>query len=58
MDELKRQKPDIKILVLGVFPRGGGGDAEFDLVELQFSCQREEDVATDPFAKTAYVFRP
>ena len=28
VEELKRQKPDIKILVLGVFPRGGSGDAE------------------------------
>lgn len=28
VEELKRQKPDIKILVLGVFPRGSGGDAE------------------------------
>jgi lysophospholipase L1-like esterase len=26
--ELKRQKPDMKILVLGVFPRGSSGDAE------------------------------
>jgi lysophospholipase L1-like esterase len=28
VEELKKQKPDIKILVLGVFPRGGSGDAE------------------------------
>jgi lysophospholipase L1-like esterase len=28
VEELKRQKPHIKILVLGVFPRGGAGDAE------------------------------
>jgi lysophospholipase L1-like esterase len=28
VEELKRQKPDIKILVLGVFPRGNGNDAE------------------------------
>jgi lysophospholipase L1-like esterase len=28
VEELKRQKPDIKILVLGVFPRGNPGDAE------------------------------
>lgn len=27
VEELKRQKPDMKILVLGVFPRGSGGDA-------------------------------
>jgi lysophospholipase L1-like esterase len=28
VEELKRQKPGIKILVLGVFPRGSGADAE------------------------------
>jgi lysophospholipase L1-like esterase len=28
VDELKHQKPHIKILLLGVFPRGNGGDAE------------------------------
>jgi lysophospholipase L1-like esterase len=28
VEELKKQKPGIKILVLGVFPRGGSGDAE------------------------------
>ena len=28
VEELKRQKPDIKVLVLGVFPRGNGFDAE------------------------------
>jgi lysophospholipase L1-like esterase len=28
VEELKRQKPEIKILVLGVFPRGSGNDAE------------------------------
>jgi lysophospholipase L1-like esterase len=28
VEELKRQKPDIKVLVLGVFPRGNAGDAE------------------------------
>jgi lysophospholipase L1-like esterase len=28
VEELKHQKPDIKILVLGVFPRGNPGDAE------------------------------
>ncbi len=27
VEELKRQKPDMKILVLGVFPRGNGNDA-------------------------------
>ena len=28
IDELKQQKPSIKILLLGVFPRGNSGDAE------------------------------
>ncbi len=28
VEELKKQKPDIKILVLGIFPRGGSNDAE------------------------------
>ncbi len=28
VEELRRQKPDIKVLVLGVFPRGSGTDAE------------------------------
>src|SRR5262249_16624298 len=28
VDELKRQKPGIKILLLGVFPRGSSNDAE------------------------------
>lgn len=32
--ELKKQKPDIKILVLGVFPRGGGGDAERSMEQI------------------------
>jgi lysophospholipase L1-like esterase len=34
VDELKKQKPDIKILVLGVFPRGGSGDAERSLEQI------------------------
>jgi lysophospholipase L1-like esterase len=28
VEELRRQKPDIKVLVLGVFPRGNAADAE------------------------------
>lgn len=28
VEELKKQKPSMKILVLGVFPRGNGGDAD------------------------------
>jgi lysophospholipase L1-like esterase len=34
VEELKRRKPDIKILVLGVFPRGGAGDAERSLEQI------------------------
>lgn len=34
VQELKKQKPDIKILVLGVFPRGGGGDAERSMEQI------------------------
>lgn len=34
VDELKKQKPDIKILVLGVFPRGSSGDAEHSLEQI------------------------
>jgi lysophospholipase L1-like esterase len=34
VEELKRQKPQIKILVLGVFPRGGSGDAERSLDQI------------------------
>jgi lysophospholipase L1-like esterase len=34
VEELKRQKPHIKVLVLGVFPRGNGGDAERSLEQI------------------------
>jgi len=34
VEELKKQKPEIKILVLGVFPRGGSGDAERNLEQI------------------------
>lgn len=34
VEELKRQKPDIKVLVLGVFPRGGFADAERSLDQI------------------------
>jgi lysophospholipase L1-like esterase len=34
VEELKRQKPHMKILVLGVFPRGNGGDAERSLEQI------------------------
>jgi lysophospholipase L1-like esterase len=34
VEELKRQKPSIKILVLGVFPRGSSADAERSLDQI------------------------
>jgi lysophospholipase L1-like esterase len=34
VEELQRQKPGIKILVLGVFPRGNSGDAERSLDQI------------------------
>ena len=34
VEELKKQKPEIKILVLGVFPRGSGDDAERSLEKI------------------------
>ena len=34
VEELKRQKPNIKILLLGVFPRGNAGDAERSLEQI------------------------
>ncbi len=34
VEELKSQKPNIKILVLAVFPRGGSGDAEQSLEQI------------------------
>jgi lysophospholipase L1-like esterase len=34
VDELKKQKPDIKILILGVFPRGSSGDADRSLDQI------------------------
>jgi lysophospholipase L1-like esterase len=34
VEELHRQKPDLKILVLGVFPRGGAGDAVRSLEQI------------------------
>jgi lysophospholipase L1-like esterase len=34
VEELKKQKPDIKILVLGVFPRGSFNDAERSLEQI------------------------
>jgi lysophospholipase L1-like esterase len=34
VEELKRQKPHIKVLVLGVFPRGSSGDAELSLDQI------------------------
>jgi lysophospholipase L1-like esterase len=34
VEEVKRQKPDVKILVLGVFPRGNANDAERSLAQI------------------------
>jgi lysophospholipase L1-like esterase len=34
VEELKHQKPEIKILVLGVFPRGNSGDAERSIEQI------------------------
>jgi lysophospholipase L1-like esterase len=34
VEELKHQKPDIKVLVLGVFPRGSSADAERSLEQI------------------------
>ena len=34
VDELKHQKPDIKILLLGIFPRGSSNDAERTLDQI------------------------
>lgn len=39
VEELKHQKPHIKILVLGVFPRGSGGDAERSLEQITAGIQ-------------------
>jgi lysophospholipase L1-like esterase len=39
VEELKHQKPHIKILVLGVFPRGGSGDAERSLEQITEGIQ-------------------
>ncbi len=39
VEELKRQKPEMKILVLGIFPRGGGGDAERSLEQITGAIQ-------------------
>lgn len=53
VEELKRQKPEIKILVLGVFPRGGGGDAERSLEQITASVQsiNEELKKSEPDVK-------
>ncbi|HEX3151984.1 MAG TPA: GDSL-type esterase/lipase family protein [Gemmataceae bacterium] len=53
VEELKRQKPDIKILVLGVFPRGGAGDAERTVEQITTSIKpiNEELQKDKPDAK-------
>src|SRR5579871_5491822 len=39
VDELKRQKPDIKILVLGIFPRGNANDAVRNVEQIAASVR-------------------
>src|SRR5438105_5063197 len=39
VEELKHQKPHLKILVLGVFPRGGSSDAERSLEQISEGVQ-------------------
>jgi lysophospholipase L1-like esterase len=39
VEELRRQKPDIKVLVLGVFPRGNPADAERSLEQITASMK-------------------
>jgi lysophospholipase L1-like esterase len=39
VEELKHQKPGIKVLVLGIFPRGGAGDAERSLDQITASIK-------------------
>lgn len=39
VEELRRQKPDIKILVLGVFPRGNSSDAERSVAQITEAIQ-------------------
>jgi lysophospholipase L1-like esterase len=39
VEELKRQKPHIKVLVLGVFPRGSAADAERSLAQITAGIQ-------------------
>jgi len=39
VEELRRQKPDIKVLVLGVFPRGNASDAERTVAQIAEAIQ-------------------
>ena len=39
VEELRRQKPDIKVLILGVFPRGNSSDGERSLVQIREAIQ-------------------
>ena len=48
VEELKRQKPNIKILVLGVFPRGNAPDAELSLEQVTEGLKPiEEELKTE-----------
>lgn len=53
VEELKRQKPEIKILVLGVFPRGNANDAERSVEQIAASIQpiNEELKKSEPDVK-------
>jgi lysophospholipase L1-like esterase len=43
VEELRRQKPDIKVLILGVFPRGNSSDGERTLVQIREAIQPIND---------------
>jgi lysophospholipase L1-like esterase len=49
IEELKHQKPGIKVLVLGVFPRGGAGDAERSLEQISAAIKPiNEELKKEP----------
>lgn len=43
VEELRRQKPDIKVLILGVFPRGNSSDAERSVAQIKEGIQPIND---------------
>jgi lysophospholipase L1-like esterase len=46
VEELKRQKPQMKILVLGIFPRGSAGDAERTVAQIKERVEPINEVLT------------